>query len=107
MWLITGELYVDSYSINGIQQIKPLKPLHGGGMGAWELGIQLAELDADQSQSGSNNVESVTVGIKWIPETNVRFLLNWVRNEYEYPVTVAGQPVDQETQVNARAQLYF
>ncbi|NIO39159.1 MAG: hypothetical protein GTO41_02535 [Burkholderiales bacterium] len=49
----------------------------------------------------------MTVGIKWIPETNVRFLLNWVRNEYEYPVTVAGQPVDQETQVNARAQLYF
>lgn len=107
MWLITGEQYVDSYSIDGMKDIKPLNPLSKGGMGAWELGVQLAELDADQSQAGEDNVKSVTAGIKWIPETNIRFLLNWVQNDFESPITVSGQPVDKETQVNARAQLYF
>jgi phosphate-selective porin OprO/OprP len=107
MWLITGEQYVDSYSLNGMKAIKPLKPLGGGGTGAWELGVQLAELDADQSQSGADNVKSMTVGLKWIPVTNVRFLLNWVENDYDTPITVSGQPVDKETQVNGRVQLYF
>ena len=107
LWLITGEQYVDSYSINGMKQIKPLKPLSKGGMGAWEVGVQYAELDADQSLAGDDNVKSVTAGLKWIPETNIRFLLNWVQNDFETPITVAGQLVDKETQVNARAQLYF
>jgi phosphate-selective porin OprO and OprP len=107
MWMITGEQYVDNYSINGMKAIKPLKPLGSGGMGAWELGVQLAELDADQSQSGTDNVKSTTVGLKWIPVTNVRFLLNLVENKYETPITVSGQPVDKETQVNGRVQLYF
>jgi phosphate-selective porin OprO/OprP len=104
MWLITGEQYADSYSLNGMKAIKPLKPLGGGGTGAWELGVQLAELDADQSQAGADNVKSMTVGLKWIPVTNVRFLLNWVENDYDTP---GGQPVDKETQVNGRVQLYF
>jgi len=107
MWLITGEQYVDSYSIDGMKAIKPLKPLGGGGTGAWELGVQLGELDADQDQSGSNNLKSMTVGLKWIPVTNVRFLLNWVENDYDTPITVGGQSIDKETQVNGRVQLYF
>lgn len=107
LWLITGEQYVKNYSIDGMKAIKPLNPLSAGGMGAWELGVQLGELDADQSQAGANNVKSTTVGIKWIPETNMRFLLNWVQNDFETPITVSGQPIGKETQVNARAQLYF
>jgi len=107
MWLITGEQYADSYSLNGMKAIKPLKALGGGGMGAWELGVQFAELDADQSQAGTDNVQSMTVGLKWIPVTNVRFLLNWVENDYDTPITVSGQPVDKETQINGRVQLYF
>jgi len=107
MWLITGEQYADSYSLNGMKAIKPLKPLGGGGTGAWELGVQFAELDADQSQAGTDNVQSMTVGLKWIPVTNVRFLLNWVENDYDTPINVGGQPVDKETQVNGRVQLYF
>jgi len=107
MWLITGEQYVDSYSLNGMKAIKPLKPLGAGGMGAWELGFQYAELDADQSQAGTDNVKSTTVGLKWIPVTNIRFLLNWVQNDYETAIDVGGQPVDKETQVNGRIQLYF
>jgi len=107
MWMITGEKYVDNYSINGMKAIKPLKPLHAGGMGAWELGVQFAELDADQDNSGQNNLESMTFGLKWIPETNVRILLNVVENKFETPITVSGQPVSKETQVNGRVQLHF
>lgn len=107
MWLITGEQYADSYSLNGMKAIKPLKPLGAGGMGAWELGFQYAELDADQDQSGSNNLKSMTVGLKWIPVTNIRFLLNWVENDYDTPISVGSQSVDKETQVNGRVQLYF
>ena len=107
MWLLTGEQYVDNYSINGMKAIKPLKPLSGGGMGAWELGLQFAEVDAEQDNSGANNVESTTFGVKWIPETNIRILLNVVENKYEMPITVSGQPVSKEQQVNGRIQLHF
>ncbi len=107
MWLVTGEQYIDNYSINGMKAIKPLKPLSSGGMGAWELGLQLGEVDADQDNSGANNVKSTTFGVKWIPETNIRILLNVVENKYEMPIIVSGQSIDKEQQVNGRIQLHF
>lgn len=107
MWLITGEQYVDSYSINGMKAIKPLKPLHSGGMGAWELGFQYADLNSDQTTAGEANIKSTTVGIKWIPETQIRLLLNWVQNDFQNPITVNGESVDKENQINARLQVYF
>ena len=107
MWMITGERYAKSYSIDGMKSIKPLKSLSAGGMGAWEVGVQFANLDADQSTDGELNLDSTTLGVKWIPEENVRFLLNWVENDFETPITVNGQSVDKETQVNLRAQIYF
>ncbi|UCD69278.1 MAG: hypothetical protein JSW48_04135 [Betaproteobacteria bacterium] len=113
VWLITGEQYVNNYSLTGMKTIKPLKPLHKGGWGAWEVGVRFSETDLGRLPIASddpteNNVESTTVGIKWIPNQYTRFLLNWVENKFEVPFTdAAGNIVDKETRVDLRAQIYF
>ena len=113
LWLITGEQYADNYRLTGMKTIKPLKPLHKGGWGAWEIGARFSEIDVGEfalADPLENNVESVTVGLKWIPNQYTRFVLNWVENKWQVPFTNpndATQTVSKENRVDFRAQIYF
>ena len=113
LWLITGEQYADNYRLTGMKTIKPLKPLHKGGWGAWEIGARFSEIDVGEFATADpveNNVESVTVGLKWIPNQYTRFILNWVENKWQVPFdnpNLAGQTVQKENRVDFRAQIYF
>ncbi len=39
-WLITGEKYTDSYTLNGMRSIKPLRAAGRRRPGAWEVGVR-------------------------------------------------------------------
>lgn len=89
-WLITGERYADSYSLGGMKAIKPNTEFSkSGGIGAWELGIRRSNVDVDQNLggSGSNKADSTTVGLKWIPNHKVRFILNHVHTSYDEAIS--------------------
>ena len=87
-WLITGEKYSDSYTLGGMRAIKPNNPFKkgGGGLGAWELGVRVSKLDASDLTpaqfTGTNEADSITVGLKWIPVTPVRFYLNYTQTDF-------------------------
>ncbi len=112
LWMITGEHYAMAYRGGTYGAIKPLKPFQkgSGNPGAWELGIRLSEVDANDFASTSGQTRearAVTIGLKWIPITNVRFYLNAVNTQFTEPVTLLSGTTTSEKAITFRTGLYF
>ena len=112
MWLITGEKYADAYRNGAYGAIKPDRPYKKGtdGWGAWELGLRYSKFDANDFPTivgQSKEADAVTVGLKWIPNTNTRVYLNYVMTKFDQPVNVVGGTTDKENAINLRLGLYF
>lgn len=110
-YLITGEKYIDNYSINGMKTITPLKSISAGGKGAWEVGVRFSQFEADDgyavTSTSTNKADAFTFGVKWIPVTNVRFLAEYVDTSFDTPIVVSGETLDGEKAFSMRAQIYF
>ncbi len=109
-WMITGEQYAKSYRSGAYRAIVPNKALGSGGLGAFEVGLRYSDFDASDFTANSgrtNQANAFTIGLKWIPVTNVRVYLNYVQTEFDTPVTVNGKQHDDEKAVTLRAALYF
>ncbi|MDP1522221.1 MAG: porin [Methylotenera sp.] len=104
------------------------------GWGAWEIGARYSKLDASDfkatdlvnaygitsttvagttpaaagtlSQNKFNEVDAWTIGLKWIPSPNVRFLANYVTTNMDCAAGVVCTE-DKEKAVNLRAQVDF
>jgi phosphate-selective porin OprO/OprP len=110
MWLVTGEKYADAYRGGAYSAIKPKNQFGSGGWGTWEIGLRYTEFDAGDfpaSAGLTNKADAVTVGLKWIPVTNVRFYLNYVQTDFDTPVAVSGGTTDDEKAITLRAAVYF
>ncbi|MGQ0578324.1 MAG: OprO/OprP family phosphate-selective porin [Betaproteobacteria bacterium] len=112
-WLITGEKYADFYTLNGMRAIVPNKLFKKGaeGMGAWELGVRYSKIDAGELTgaqfTGTNGAEAITVGLKWVPVTPVRFYLNYTQTDFDTPIAVTGGTTDSEKAITLRAGVFF
>lgn len=126
-WMVTGENYADTYK-NGMfgGRMKPKNEFvapGAPGFGAWELGIRFDKLDASDFQNAQtdpvfnvtkapasvgefNEAKSWTVGVKWIPNANVRYLVNYVKTDMDC-VNGVNCTNDEEKAVNLRAQIDF
>jgi phosphate-selective porin OprO/OprP len=129
LWLATGETWSDFYA-NGIwQKIRPnqrfsMEP--GGGWGAWEFGLRYSRMNADDfrgpnpagtGQVGTSTNPSVTTGttganawtvqVKWIHNVYSRWLLSYVRTNFDTPVVANGLSLSHEDALLFRAQVDF
>lgn len=123
-WMITGEDYASTYK-DGMfgGRLKPKSDFSpSGGWGAWEIGARYSKLDASDFAAAQtatvynvtapaavgefNEAKSWTLGLKWIPNPNVRYLLNYVKTDLD---CVAGVTCtnDEEKALNMRAQFDF
>ena len=131
LWMITGEKYADMYKDGAFGAIKPKNNFEVGkdGMGAWEIGLRYSKFDASDFNSPlfvgaaatpANGVASAvsttastfkadawTAGIKFVPNPNTRFLINYIRTSFDKPITIAGKPEDSENAITMRAQYNF
>ncbi len=131
LWMMTGEKYADMYKDGVFGAIKPKNNFELGkdGMGAWELGLRYSKFDASDFNSplfvgasaiAANGVASAvstttstfqadawTAGIKFVPNPNTRFLINYIRTSFDTPITIAGKPEDSEKAITMRAQYNF
>jgi phosphate-selective porin OprO/OprP len=112
MWLITGEKYADAYRNGAYGAIKPNRAFKKGtdGWGAWELGVRYSKFDAGDFPStatSTNGADAITVGLKWLPNTNTRVYLNYIQTKFDQPVAAVGGPTDKENAINMRLALYF
>lgn len=110
-WLITGEQYAKAYKAGKFDRIRPLTDFtpDGKGWGAWEVGARYSQFDASDFNginavgTETNEADSWTLGLKWIPTPNTRFLLNYVRTDFDTPVR--GE--DDEKAITFRTQFDF
>jgi len=131
LWLITGEKYADSYKKGKFDRIKPtndFNPDGKGGFGAIEFGVRYSKFDASDfdtvangatsntpvmkassaTASYTNQADSYTVGLKWIPTANARIMLNYVKTNFDTPVLAAtGETVNNEKVLMMRTQYDF
>jgi phosphate-selective porin OprO and OprP len=120
-WMLTGEKYSDSYTLNGSRAIKPNNPFKkgGDGWGAWELGVRYSKWDASDftttnapgtgvlTADRSNEADAVTVGLKWIPVTPVRVYLNYTQTDFDQRFGPAATGTTDEKAVTLRTAVYF
>ncbi len=129
-WMVTGEHYADSYRSGLFARPRPLNnfKLGSAGRGAWEIGVRYSQFDASDFQTASaalvgsgvkpvasaNEAKAVTFGIKWLPNPNVRLMLNYIETKFDTPVTVTNTGragvsavLDAERAVTFRSQLDF
>jgi phosphate-selective porin OprO/OprP len=130
LWAITGEKHADRYKAGAFGGIKPTKEFDASTFtgGAWELGARYSALDADDFQniatsavthgvttasSGYTKAKAYTVGVKFVPNMNTRYMLDFVNSDFESPVagtstlTVNGRTETQEKAVLFRTQFMF
>ena len=123
-WMLTGEKYADSFKGGKFDRITPKNNFNPdfSNLGAFELGIRYSEFDAKDfklaadsvantpilNAGRTNKADSLVLGIKWIPDPNARFLVNYIHTDYDTAVLLgAGKTMEKEKAVIMRAQYDF
>ena len=125
-WMITGESYADSYKTGGtFDRMKPKTDfIHpdaaASGWGAWETGLRYSKFDASDYKTTNaagtgvlkagyaNEADAWTAQLKWILNPNLRWMLNFVRTDFDQDVTVVpGKTADHENALTTRVQFDF
>jgi len=133
LWTITGETHADRYKNGAFGGIKPknnFDPTKFSG-GAWEVGARYSKFDASDfntvgliggagtdaevttKASRYAKADAWTAGIKFVPNPHVRFMLDYVKTNFEdqfgvaNTVVVNGKTRDDEKALLFRAQFAF
>ncbi|MDR2220347.1 MAG: OprO/OprP family phosphate-selective porin [Methylobacillus sp.] len=134
LWTITGESYADIYKNGAFGGIKPKndfdpKTFKGG---AWEIGLRYSEFDASDfdttgiaigsvadasittTAAGFSKAKAYTAGIKFLPNANLRFMLNYVKTDFKDRIggdtggiIINNKREDSEDALIMRAQWMF
>ena len=130
LWTLTGEKHADRYKAGAFGGIKPNQEFDTSTMsgGAWEVGARLSGMDATDfndsslgtvvtnaistAATGFLKAKAYTVGIKFVPNMNTRFMLDFVNTQFESPfqatsLSVNGRSVSHENAVLFRTQFMF
>jgi phosphate-selective porin OprO/OprP len=129
LWTITGEKHADRYKNGAFGALKPTNnfdPTNFSG-GAWEVGARYSKFDASDfnttgltapadaqvtAASGFTEADAWTVGLKFVPNAHIRFMLDYVQTDFEKrigttTVSVNGDSEDSEKALLLRTQLTF
>jgi len=113
-WLVTGEQYASMYKNGAFSGIVPTNNFRygNGGWGAIELGVRYTRFDASDFNTVLANTTDYTdgagawtLGTKWIFNPNAQIQLNYVRTNFDTPITTRN--IDHENAMNMRVQFDF
>ena len=112
---------VTRYKDGAFSGLKPTKNFDAKTFsgGAWEAGIRYSHFDASDFRSvagtglGFLEADAWTAGLKFVPNSHVRFMLDYVTTDFkgETPgfggLAVNGEPEDDEKAILFRTQFTF
>ena len=111
LWNITGESHNYSNTAGTFGWIKPnTKFSPNGGLGAWQVGVRLSDFDGSDFTAASGKTSkatSMTYGLNWYLNDNVRFMLNYVETKFDDPVTISTTKLDKIKAIMLRGQVSF
>ena len=80
-WSLTGESRASTYKISSgeFKRLQPDDPfsLGSGGRGAWELALRYAAIDVEDEDIDAGEQQTLTLGLNWYLNPNVRIMLEW------------------------------
>lgn len=79
-YFLTGEHRVYERGKAEFGRVKPKAnfSLHGGGWGAWEVGVRYSYLDLTDAGVQGGRLSDVSVGVNWYLHPNMRVMFNYV-----------------------------
>jgi phosphate-selective porin OprO and OprP len=117
LWTISGESHASRYKAGAFGGLKPSKNFNPDDFsgGAWEVGFRYGKFDASDFKdasymTGFAEAQDYTVGLKFVASPNVRFMVDYVKTDFENRasnVLVGGKAVEHEKAILARTQLSF
>lgn len=83
-----------------------------GGWGAIELGARYTHFDASDFKdvlvvNHTFGADAWILGAKWVLNPNAQSQLNYVRTNFDTPITLNGKADDSENAMNMRVQIDF
>lgn len=119
LWTISGESHAERYKAGAFGALKPKNNFDPDKFtgGAWEVGARYSGFDASDftaalGASGYAKAKAYTAGIKFIANPHLRFMLDYVKTNFEDRignslVTVNGQNETNEKALLFRTQVAF
>ena len=126
LWTLTGEKHADRYKAGAFGGIKPNKEFDANTFsgGAWEIGARYSGMDLVDFKNitaptgwtngnGATKIKGYTIGLKFVPNMNTRFMLDYVGTDLEDLTSttpnllVNGRQETQEKAVLFRTQFMF
>jgi len=116
-WLVTGEQYAGMYKNGAFGGIAPKNNFRydNGGWGALELGVRYTRFDASDfndvlddkvdKTKYTDGADAWTLGAKWVLNPNAQIQLNYVRTNFDTPITISN--LNHEDAINMRMQYDF
>jgi phosphate-selective porin OprO/OprP len=123
LWTISGEAYADNYKGGAFGALKPKKDFNptdfSGGL--WEIGVRFSQFDASDYNAngiakgvgtadvdfgvdlakGFAKADAWTIGLKFLPTANTKFVLNYVKTDFKDIIGGAtGGVILNQTRVN-------
>jgi phosphate-selective porin OprO/OprP len=129
LWTITGESHASRYKGGAFSGLKPTNnfdPAKFSG-GAWEVGVRYSKFDASDFNNtvgltsgvgaadgqittranGFTKADALTLGVKFVPNAHVRFMLDFVKTDFEdHVANLAGVSVNGEDEDDEKALLF-
>ncbi|WOI53488.1 OprO/OprP family phosphate-selective porin [Parvularcula sp. LCG005] len=88
-YFLTGEQRSYKVADGTVGRVKPNHPVDEGGRGAFEVAARYTTLDLlDDGISAGGEMDSVTVGVNWYPDSRIKLMANHVINSTSGGTTV-------------------
>ncbi|MDT8408365.1 MAG: OprO/OprP family phosphate-selective porin [Wenzhouxiangellaceae bacterium] len=78
MWFLTDDRRPYDGSSGTFKAVKPNSVLGQGGIGAWQLGARISNLDLIDGGIDGGEQDNLTLGLNWFPNGNLRFSFNYI-----------------------------
>lgn len=77
-WILTGEPRIYDFKFGTFKNPKPTSIVGSGGIGAWEIAFRYSGLDLNDKNINGGKEENITAGLNWYPNSNFKFMANYV-----------------------------
>ncbi len=107
-WTLTGESRIYKKASGKFKGINPAHPLSMGGWGAWEVAARYSNINLNDGDVEGGNLTSMTLGLNWYMENNLRAMLNYVHYEADDYKDSSKYVISQDGNViQGRLAFYF
>ena len=104
-YFLTGESRNYNAKKGHFGSITPKAPVSKGGIGAWQVGARFATADMNDGSHTGGELDTLTLGLNWYPEKNVRFMANYNRVMHIKDGAVSDN--DEPSAIMLRSQIYW